>query len=66
MQNKVLQLDSRDNLLIALADMRAGEQSVVSGETYALAIGVASGRIRTKTERGSQEDFIHWTRGVSL
>jgi altronate hydrolase len=35
-QTKVLQLDSRDNLIIALSDLRAGEEAVVSSEKYVL------------------------------
>src|SRR5579863_9210801 len=39
-QTKVLQLDSRDNLIIALSDLRAGEEAIVSGEKYALVTDV--------------------------
>jgi altronate hydrolase len=36
MPNKVLQLDSRDNALIALADLRKGEQVPFNSQTYTL------------------------------
>jgi altronate hydrolase len=36
MQNKVLKLDSKDNVLIALADLRRGEQISFDSQTYAL------------------------------
>src|SRR5579863_6981027 len=39
-QTKVLQLDSRDNLIIALSDLRAGEEAIVSGEKYILVTDV--------------------------
>jgi altronate hydrolase len=40
MSSKVLQLDPRDNVLIALTDLRAGEQVTSSGATYELASDV--------------------------
>lgn len=40
MHQKVLQLDSRDNVLIALVDLKQGEQVEFSEETYALASSV--------------------------
>jgi len=36
MHRSVLQLDSRDNVLIALTDLKAGEQIEFSGQVYAL------------------------------
>jgi altronate hydrolase len=36
MHKSVLQLDSRDNVLIALADLKAGEQVEFAGQTYTL------------------------------
>jgi altronate hydrolase len=36
MQNKVLKLDSKDNVLIALADLRRGEQITFGSQSYAL------------------------------
>jgi len=36
MPNKVLRLDSRDNVLIALADLRKGEQISFTSQTYTL------------------------------
>ena len=36
MQSKVLKLDSKDNVLIALADLRAGEQIVFDSQNYTL------------------------------
>jgi altronate hydrolase len=36
MQNKVLKLDSKDNVLIALADLRRGEQISFDSQTYML------------------------------
>ena len=36
MPNKVLQLDPRDNVLIALADLRKGEQIPFDSQTYTL------------------------------
>jgi altronate hydrolase len=36
MQNSVLQLDSRDNVLVALAPLRKGELIPFSGDTYSL------------------------------
>jgi altronate hydrolase len=36
MPNKVLRLDSRDNVLIALADLRKGEQISLDSQTYIL------------------------------
>jgi altronate hydrolase len=38
--NKVLQLDSRDNVLIALTDLAQGEQIEFSGKTYTLVSNV--------------------------
>jgi altronate hydrolase len=40
MQTKVVKLDPRDNLIIALTDLHAGEEVSVSGETYALVTDV--------------------------
>ncbi len=40
MQNKILQLDPRDNVLIALVDLSAGERVQFSGETYLLVSSV--------------------------
>src|SRR3984957_14739377 len=40
MQTRALQLDSRDNLIIALSDLRAGEEATVSGEKYILVTDV--------------------------
>src|SRR5580704_171849 len=40
MQNKVLQLDARDNVLIALTDLKKGEQIDVSGGSYLLSSNV--------------------------
>src|SRR5258708_19832206 len=36
MQNKVLKLDSKDNVLIALTDLRRGEQIFFDSQPYAL------------------------------
>src|SRR5437016_14500416 len=36
MQNKVLKLDSKDNVLIALADLRRGERLSVGSQSYQL------------------------------
>src|SRR5438093_10962563 len=36
MQNKVLKLDSKDNVLIALTDLRRGEQVSFDSRTYTL------------------------------
>src|ERR1700686_2062339 len=36
MQNKVLKLDSKDNVLIALADLRRGEQISFDSQSYTL------------------------------
>src|SRR5438477_88227 len=36
MQNKVLKLDSKDNVLIALTDLRKGEQVSFNSQTYTL------------------------------
>jgi altronate hydrolase len=36
MPNKVLKLDPRDNVLIALADLRKGEQIAFDSQTYTL------------------------------
>ena len=33
-QNRILKLDRRDNVMIALADLRAGEEVNLGGETY--------------------------------
>src|ERR1700693_1800755 len=40
MADKVLKLDSRDNVLIALADLKQGEQVEFSGQSYALVSNV--------------------------
>ena len=40
MAGKVLKLDSRDNVLIALADLKQGEQVEFSGQSYALVSNV--------------------------
>jgi altronate hydrolase len=40
MQNKVLQLDSRDNVLIALTDLKKGEEIDFSGHSYTLSSNV--------------------------
>ena len=40
MQETVLQLDSRDNVLIALVDLKQGEQVKLSGKSYALVSSV--------------------------
>jgi altronate hydrolase len=42
MKNKVLQLDSRDNVLIALADLHQGEQVEFSGKSYHLVADVSA------------------------
>jgi len=36
MPNKVLKLDAQDNVLIALSDLRKGQQFVFDSQTYAL------------------------------
>ena len=40
MPDRVLQLDSRDNVLIALTDLSPGEQIEFAGNTYTLVSGV--------------------------
>jgi altronate hydrolase len=40
MQDKVLQLDPRDNVLIALADLKRGESVEFSGKTHTLVTDV--------------------------
>ena len=40
MADKVLQLDSRDNVLVALADLNQGEQIEFSGKGYILVSSV--------------------------
>jgi altronate hydrolase len=40
MQSSVLQLDSRDNVLIALTDLKAGDQVAFSGDGYTLSKNV--------------------------
>ncbi len=40
MADKVLKLDSRDNVLVALTDLKQGEQVEFSGNSYALASNV--------------------------
>src|SRR5215475_217728 len=40
MENKVLQLDARDNVLIALNDLRQGERIDFAGVSYVLANNV--------------------------
>ena len=40
MADKVLQLDSRDNVLVALADLNQGEQIEFSGDSYTLVSSV--------------------------
>jgi altronate hydrolase len=40
MQNKVLQLDARDNVLIALTDLKKGDQVDFSGRSYTLSSNV--------------------------
>jgi len=42
MQGKVLQLDAKDNVLIALSDLRQGERISFGGDTYELAGDVAA------------------------
>lgn len=42
MPNKVLQLDSRDNVLIALADLREGEHISFDGQTFVLESDVSA------------------------
>jgi altronate hydrolase len=42
MQEKVLHLDPRDNVIIALADLKQGETVRVAGETHVLATDVAA------------------------
>ncbi|HVH87311.1 MAG TPA: altronate dehydratase family protein [Terriglobales bacterium] len=41
-QNRVLKLDRRDNVLIALTDLRAGEEVAAGDELYRLATNVAA------------------------
>ncbi len=40
MADKVLRLDSKDNVLVALADLKEGEQIAVAGKSYTLVTGV--------------------------
>ena len=42
MQDKVLRLDPRDTVIIALADLNQGESICVGGETFVLANGVSA------------------------
>lgn len=42
MQDKVLRLDPKDTVIIALTDLKRGESVRVDGETYALATGVSA------------------------
>ena len=39
---KLLQLDPRDNVLIALSDLRQGDQVTYAGQTYRLATDVGA------------------------
>jgi len=41
-QNRVLKLDRRDDVLIALSDLRAGDEVHAGGETYKLATNVSA------------------------
>src|ERR1700687_5767207 len=42
MADKVLKLDSRDNVLVALTDLKAGEQIDFSGKKYTLVSSVSA------------------------
>ncbi len=42
MQTKVVKLDPRDNLIIALTDLHAGEEVALAGESYTLVTDVAA------------------------
>src|SRR5258708_26376381 len=56
MQNTVLKLDSRDNVLVALTSLRKGDRVAFSGETYTLVSDVPAKQkfVTEHRERGDQ------------
>ncbi len=60
MPNRVLKLDARDNVLIALADLRKGEQIPFDSQTYTLESDVAA------KHKFATEDLSHWRKRADV
>src|ERR1700730_11237311 len=58
MQNKVLRLDSKDNVLIALADLRRGEQISFDSQSYTLESDVPAKHKFATEELGTGANII--------
>ena len=58
MQSPVLQLDSRDNVLIALTDLKAGEQVAFSGDGYTLPKNVPAKHKFAMRDLSADDDII--------
>src|SRR6266849_5584184 len=58
MQNKVLKLDSKDNVLIALADLRRGEQISFDSQSYTLESDVPAKHKFAMEELGTGANII--------
>src|SRR5207247_925487 len=58
MQNSVLQLDSRDNVLIALTDLKAGERIEFGGNEYTLPKSIQAKHKFAMRDLGPGDDII--------
>jgi altronate hydrolase len=58
MQNSVLQLDSRDNVLIALTDLKAGERIEFGGNEYTLPKSIQAKHKFAMRDLGAGDDII--------
>src|SRR5260370_1236140 len=58
MQNQILQLDSRDNLLISLADLKQGQTVEHSGTTYSLISSIPAKHKFATEDLGVDSDVV--------
>ena len=58
MASRILQLDTRDNVLIALGDLKKGEEVCFSGESYVLASDVAAKHKLATREMAAGESVV--------
>ena len=64
MNNRVLQLDPRDNVLIALSNLSKGETITFDGESYVLGSDVrAKHKFATRVFRDGRERHYVWRGG---
>jgi len=63
MPDRILQLDSRDNVLIALTDLSQGEQIEFAGNSYTLVSSVPAKHKFATEDLAAGADVIIWRAG---